>query len=163
MNRRWILFLFAMIMSLSMSFSQPRGNFGIGFVFGDPTGFAWKYRLENTNSVDGVIGFSPFDRFRLHVDYLWESRPFSERNLSLHYGPGAVVGFGRTQYIVYNSGNGYFLRNEEVGFGLRGVIGITYLVKRTPLDVFFEIAPLIVFAPHTGSGIDLSFGGRFYP
>ena len=163
MNRKWIVFLLVTIACFSTTFGQPRGNFGVGFVFGDPTGFAWKFRLSGENALDGVVGFSPFDRFRLHVDYLWETEPFTERHLSLHYGPGAVFGFGRTEYVVYNSRNGYFLRSEAVGFGVRGVIGITYLVKKTPIDVFFEMAPLIIFAPHTGTGIDISFGGRFYP
>ena len=140
--------------------SQYR-SFGLGFVFGEPTGIAWKYHINNINAIDGVIGFSPYDRFRVNIDYLWQSHPFSEERLALHYGPGVAFGFGRTDYVVYNR-NGYFLRNENLGFGVRGVAGITYLIKNTPLDIFFELAPVIIFTPTTGSGIDVGFGGRVY-
>jgi hypothetical protein len=136
-------------------------SLGMGFVFGEPTGIAWKYRLNTVNSIDGVIGFSPYDRFRLNLDYLWQSHPFNEQRLALHYGPGVAFGFGRTNYIVYNR-NGYFLRNEDIGLGIRGVAGVNYLIKNTPLDVFFELAPVVIFTPATGSGIDVGFGGRVY-
>lgn len=163
MKKTGIWLFVATIMCSWISFGQPRGSFGVGLVFGDPTGLAWKYRMNNANVIAGIVGFSPFDRFRLGVDYLWQSRPFDEPDLSLHYGPGVAVGFGRTVYVVNSGRNGYFLRNQEVGFGVRGVFGITYVVKKTPLDIFFEIAPIIIFAPTTGTGIDVGFGARFYP
>ena len=77
-------------------YSQHGGRFGIGAVFGEPTGIAWKYHLDGVNSIDGGVGLS-------------------------------------------------------------------YLVKNSPIDLFFEIAPLLVFAPGPGSGIDLGFGIRAYP
>src|SRR5258706_15829878 len=105
----------------AIAFGQ--GKFGVGFVVGDPTGVAWKYKMNSSNVIDGAVGFSPFDRYRVHVDYLWHSYPFNEPNLALHYGPGVAFGFGRTEYIVVSNGR-YLFRDEEVGFGFRGDIGL---------------------------------------
>ena len=59
-------------------FAQNRGGtFGFGFILGEPTGLAWKYKLSRANALDGVIGFSPGNRFRIHVDYLWKAYPVS--------------------------------------------------------------------------------------
>ena len=155
---------FLTVSILMFLFSVPagaQGRFGAGFVFGEPTGIAWKYRINQVNAIDGAIGFSPFDRYRIHVDYLWHSFPFRDQNLSLHYGIGAATGFGRTDYIVVSGKRTYVLRNQEIGLGARAVTGLTYLIPKTPLDLFFELAPLIIFNPGTGMGIDVGFGGRF--
>src|SRR5690349_12060164 len=63
---------------------HAQGRFGAGFMFGEPTGISWKYRINQSNAVDGGIGFSPFDRYRIHADYLWQSTPFREPQLALY-------------------------------------------------------------------------------
>ena len=128
-----------------------QGKFGVGFVVGEPTGIAWKYRLDPAHAVDGAIGISPNNQFRMHVDYLWQSHPFNERNLALHYGAGVAFGSGRT-----------YLRTQEVGFGLRGVGGVDYMIRNTPLDLFFELGPMLLLTPNSGSGVDLGFGARVF-
>lgn len=145
-----------------VTFGQEEGRFSGGFVLGEPTGLAWKYDINRTNALAGAIGFSPFDRYRMHVDYLWQTQPFDERNLGLHYGAGMAFGFGRTGYIVYSGRNAYFFRDRDIGFGVRGVVGLNYMIPRSPVNLFFELAPLIVFTPNSGSGVDAGFGVRFY-
>jgi hypothetical protein len=163
LSYRIYLIAACLCMIVATGSGQERGEVGIGFVVGDPTGFSWKVRLRGGNAIDGVVGFSPFDRFRLHADYLWDSRPFNEKNLSLYYGPGIAFGFGRTEYVVISNRNGLLLRNEELGFAIRGLFGISYLIRRSPVEVYFELAPLIIFTPGTGSGLDVGFGARLYP
>ncbi len=156
------LFILLFIALCCTAISQPQGRLGAGFVVGEPTGIAWKYRLNETNAVDGVLGFSPYDRYRLQVDYLWQTFPFEERKLGIHYGLGAAFGFGRIRYVVYDPGNGYYVREDNMGFGVRGVVGLDYMIQKTPLDVFFEVAPVVALTPDPGSGIDVGFGMRFY-
>jgi hypothetical protein len=139
-----------------------QGNFGFGLIIGEPTGIAWKYKINYLNAIDGAIGFSPYDRFRIHADYLWQARPFQDEHLALHYGIGAAVGFGNTTYYDEHD-HAYFLRHEELGFGARVVVGLTYAIPRSPVDLFFEMAPLIVATPEPGFGIDLGLGARVYP
>ncbi len=139
---------------------QQASRLGAGFVLGEPTGISWKYRINETNAVDGSIGFSPYDRYRIDVDYLWQAHPFNERRLGLHYGAGVAFGFGRTDYIVYDGG--YIFRDRELGFAARGVVGLNYIVPRSPVELFVEVAPLIIMTPVSGSGVDAGFGARFY-
>jgi hypothetical protein len=142
------------------SAQYAQGRFGVGFIVGEPTGVAVKYRIGQSNAVDGAIGISPYNQFRIHADYLWQSHPFHEQGLGLHYGAGAAFGTGRTNY-VYSPNVGYF-RTHEIGFGLRGVLGMNYLIRNAPLDLFLEAAPIIVIAPGSDFGVDLGFGARVY-
>jgi hypothetical protein len=143
--------------------ADAQGRFGFGCIVGEPTGLSWNYRMANMSAVDGAIGFSPYDRFRMHADYLWHSYPFSEQNLALHYGVGAALGFGRSDYLVIDRRT-YILRREELGFGVRTVIGVTYLIPRSPVDLFLEVAPIFIMIPRPpGFGIDVGLGARVYP
>ena len=141
---------------------HAQDKFGFGIIIGEPTGLAWKYNINHINAIDGAIGFSPYDRFRIHADYLWHAHPFDEDHLALHYGLGAAFGFGRTDYFVAQRGS-YVLHNGDLGFGARVVVGLTYMIPRSPVDLFFEVAPVIVAAPGPGFGFDLGLGARVYP
>lgn len=156
-----IVVVFALI-ALSSATGASQNKFGAGFIFGEPTGVSWKYRMNSSRAVDGAIGFSPYDRFRVHVDYLWQSHPFTEQRLSVHYGVGAAAGFGRTDYVLVSDGGRYIFREREIGFGMRGVMGLTYLIPDSPLDMFFEVAPLMILTPDAGMGVDAGLGARVY-
>jgi hypothetical protein len=138
---------------------QRGGQFGAGVVLGEPTGIAWKYRINSVNAVDGAVGFSPYNSYRVHVDYLWQTFPFEERNLGIHYGAGIAFGGGDRAYTYRG---GVLFRHDELGFGLRGVVGLDYLIRNSPVDLFFELAPLVVLTPTSDSGIDVGFGARVY-
>src|ERR1051325_7016977 len=157
----------AMLLALSFAavtpvLAQQGGRLGAGLVFGEPAGIAWKYQISDRNAVDGSIGSSPYDRYRINAAYLWQSSPFNEPRLARHYGVGGALGFGRTDYLFVDGRNSYLFRTQDLGFGVRGVVGMTYLVPRTPMDLFLEVAPLMILAPGTGMGIDAGFGARFY-
>ncbi len=137
-------------------FSPSQGRFGIGVVFGEPTGLTGKYWLTGSTAIDGSLGYSFFDRFRMNIDYLvHDNKAFEAPEFSLYYGiGGSILG-----------GEGYVTRSRvgTFGIGARGVLGGTYLFPRAPLDVFLEIAPVVVLAPPVGLAIDLNLGIRVYP
>lgn len=140
--------------------SSAQGRVGFGFVLGVPTGVAWNYKTGRNNAIDGAIGVLPDDRLRIHMDYLWHSHPFRDDRLSLHYGPGVVFGFSRDGSERRDRS---LFGENQTGVGLRGVLGLTYEVTSAPLDLFFELGPVIVLAPRTASDVDIGFGTRFYP
>lgn len=154
-----VLFVFIMCPRLA----DAQGRVGIGFIIGDPTGFSLKYKISNMNSLDGALGFSPFDRFRIHADYLWISRPFSDQQFSFTYGAGVAIGFGSSDYIVSRGRHVYFSRDVPTGFGVRVPVGLSYMIPRSPVELTLELAPMVIFAPDGGVGIDGGLAVRFYP
>lgn len=140
-----------------------QGRVGIGFIVGDPTGFSLKYKVSAANALDGALGFSPFDRFRIHADYLWISRPFNDQQFSFTYGAGAAVGFGNSEYVVSRGRYLYFTRDVPTGFGIRVPVGLSYMIPRSPVELTLELAPIVIFAPDGGIGIDGGLAVRFYP
>ncbi len=156
--------LIVLALAATVCYTTPasaQGKFGVGFGFGEPTGISWKYRINESNAVDGGIGFSPYNDFRFHVDYLWQAYPFTERHLSLYYGVGAVVGSGRNGYYVPYRG-GYLFTRDEIGFAARVPVGLSYLIPRSPLDLYVEFAPMVIFTPASDFAADGALGIRFY-
>ena len=135
----WFCVLAAILFSSATA--QTQGRFGAGIMFGEPTGAAWKYNLSQQNTLAGGVGISPSNEFRAHVDYLWYSAPFSEPRLRVHYGPGAALG--------------------EDMFGIRGDVGLTYLIQDSPIDIFLEIAPTLDLANGGELRLMGGFGGRY--
>ena len=160
---RNILLGVLLLLGCGSALAQPPGRFGFGFILGEPTGLSWKYKMSRANALDGAIGFSPGNRFRIHVDYLWSAYPFRDPEFSLHYGVGAVIGFGETWFVQHGHNGGYWAGTTDLGFGVRVPFGIDYSIPRSPVEIFFELAPIVIFAPAAGVAIDVGLGVRFYP
>jgi hypothetical protein len=158
----WALIVVAM-MVICAGRARTQGKFGVGVIIGEPTGFAWKYKVSGANAFDGAIGLTPGDRFRFHFDYLWEKRSFQEEHLLLHYGAGIAFGTGGSQYLALNRGDTYVVVDRTLGFALRGVVGLTYEFPRSLFDAFVELAPLLLVTPAGGLGFDAAVGVRVYP
>ena len=155
------LLLITCLITIGSSHSHAQGSFGVGLILGEPTGISWKYKLNRRNAFDGAIGISPFDRMRLQVDYLWMSRPFNDQSFIFSYGVGMAVGFGE-RYVTGRRGVfGSFA--SDAGFAARVPLSLTYDIPRSPVELGFEIAPLIIFGPNSGFGMDGGILIRFYP
>ena len=139
------------LLSLSISsYSQDHG-FGIGMIVGEPTGISIKGWLNATSAVDGGLAWSfvKGSSFHIHADYLLHSFDVfkSTERIPLYYGIG-----GRIK--VSNSG--------QSRLGARGVIGLGYIFSTAPIDLFFEVAPILELAPETDLSINAGLGARFY-
>jgi hypothetical protein len=141
--------------SAAEGISRTRGLFGIGVVLGEPTGISGKYWLDEHTAIDGAFGYSFGDRFRFSMDYLIHTNAFDSPQLPFYYGLGGAMA-GDRGYIAKS-------RSGDFALGARGVIGVSYLFKRAPLDAFLEIAPIIFIAPPLGLSMDFCFGIRVYP
>lgn|SRR5512141_2515613 len=160
---RNILLGLLLLLAVGSGAAQAQGRFGFGFILGEPTGLSWKYKMSRANALDGALGFSPGDRFRIHVDYLWFAYPFSDPNFSLHYGVGAAIGFGETWFVEHGHADGHWVGTTDLGVGVRVPFGINYAIPRSPVELFFELAPIVVLGPSAGVAIDVGLGVRFYP
>ncbi|HEX3072364.1 MAG TPA: hypothetical protein VHP30_02005 [Ignavibacteriales bacterium] len=144
----------------------PQGKkLGFGIILGDPTGGTLKYWMNNQNSLNFSIGASYFGSPRVGADYVWHFNAFDTRFIRLYAGPGVVLGFGEGDGIIYEVKKDKFFYREDKGAGLavRGIFGVNFNLAEAPMDIFFELGPLIGLAPEFGSAFDAAFGFRFYP
>lgn len=158
----YLLLIIFFMLTLSHTEAQNK-KFGLGVIIGEPTGLSAKLWVSNNNALAFGLGWSvqghPFYRFDSHydrvtrtdiqVDYLWHSfNAISHNNqFPLFYGIGGKISTERG----YNG-----------TFGVRGVLGIVWLPHSTPLDIFIEVAPILLLVNSTGFGIDAAIGARYF-
>jgi hypothetical protein len=159
-------YLSGMVVCMLLTIAQPvaaqdRGV-GVGFIIGEPTGLSLKIWTSRENALDFGLGvgvggdrisyegnYNDGSRVHFHMDYLWHSFNAirSTEKFPLYYGIGAR----------FNSGGNY-----DASFGIRGVFGLAWYPRSTPLDIFVELVPVLQITPSTGFGIDAGFGMRFF-
>ena len=136
-----------------------KGTFGVGLIVGEPIGVTAKLYLTDDRAVQGAVG-SAFigGGLQLHADYVFHPYILQSRDsfvLPVYVGPGVRV-------IDYNNGG----NNTAWALGVRGVAGMLFDFKNEPLDVFFEIAPVLEYKFSSGAGFQLSLnvgvGIRYY-
>ncbi len=130
--------------------AQPRG-FGVGIILGEPTGFSFKGWTSETNAIDGGLAwsFAHETSFHVHADYLWHAFHVfkTTETIPVYYGIGGRIKTGRS---------------EDARVGVRVVVGIEYIFRNAPVDLFFEVAPIVDFAPSTDLDGNAGIGARFY-
>lgn len=157
MKKRYLLLIaFALLFSAQQATAQEK-NFGLGVMVGEPSGISAKLWTSNDNALAFGLGWSTYhpryddsgSRIHFHMDYLWHSFDAirSEEQFAFHYGIG-----GRFKDRGGDNGS----------LAVRGVAGLNWLPRDTPIDIFFEVAPSLELTPSTGFGIDGALGARFY-
>ncbi len=145
----------------AQSFSSPGKKFGFGIMVGDPLGATLKFWTKPENAFVVDIGASYFGSPRIGVDYLWHFNAFKTQIVNLYAGPGGVIGVGEGNGFWYDGK--YHRSKGNVGLGARGVVGVNFVPRETPIEAFFEIGVLVALAPEFDSGLDVGLGIRFYP
>ncbi len=162
-----ILILVGLFVHINHSFAQgPRGrDFGFGIILGDPTGGTIKNWFNNENALTASIGGSYFGAPRIGADYLWHFDAFNSAIVKMYAGPGVVIGIGEGKgyWHKHDEDRFYFRGSGETGFAIRGIIGVNIIPRRTPIEIFFELGPLIGISPGFGTAFDVGLGIRFYP
>ena len=157
MKKRVILLSVFMALA-SVAWTSPvlhSRKFGLGLVAGEPSGLSWKYWQGTANAFDGNIAWSFFDAgyFRANADYLWHNYgaiEVEQGRMPLYYGIGATLW------------GGHFHDHHGANIGVRGVIGLEYIFKDAPFDIFIELAPTMDIVPATGLWLQGGLGARFY-
>ena len=124
-------------------------GFGLGLIFGEPTGISGKYFLSEKNAIDGAVAwsFSGDGYFRIHADYLWHFYVINvpKGEMPFYVGAGAKIGIG-----------------DDFHLGIRVPLGIAYHFANAPLDIFLEVVPGIGLLPDTDFDFDSAIGIRYY-
>ena len=142
-----------------------KGTFGLGIILGEPTGITAKLYLKDDQAVQAAIGSAFISGgFSAHADYVFhpyilQSRPSFV--LPVYVGPGVRL-------IDYTSGRSDAAGNNTSAFalGVRVVGGLLFDFKTVPLDVFFEVAPVLEYQFGSGGGgaikLNVGAGVRYY-
>ncbi|MBM3284563.1 MAG: hypothetical protein FJY81_01685 [Candidatus Aminicenantes bacterium] len=114
--------------------SGQTNRYGLGIVVFEPTGLTGKVWLNKSSALDAAIGWStlPGHHLHLHADYLFYEYRFhsdSQVDFSFYLGAGGKV-------IFQEHDNAWF----------RVPLGIDFLSKKSPLNIFFEVVPSFNFS-----------------
>ncbi len=133
--------------------AQDRG-LGIGVIVGDPTGLSAKIWTTQRNALQFALAWRTQDPFlgtrvSFSGDYLWHSFDAikSTERFPVFYGAGLELA----------SGGGF-----ESALGIRGVVGIAWLSRTAPFDIFIQVVPVLVMTPSTDLELGAGIGARFF-
>ena len=129
--------------------AQERG-FGLGIILGEPTGISAKKWLNSHSAIDGAVAWSLVtpSSFHLHADYLFHDFNIfnvKKGKLPLYFGIGFRVRIGNEDRI-----------------GIRIPVGICYIFEQAPLDIFYELGPVLDLTPVTKLRLTSSIGIRYF-
>jgi hypothetical protein len=127
-----------------------QGTFGLGIILGEPTGVSAKVFLTDRTAVDMAAAWSFSDEAALHLhgDFLLHNFDLIEveqGRLPVHFGIGARVKF-----------------EDDSKFGVRIPVGLTYIFQSAPVDIFFEVVPILDLVPDTEFDLNAALGARFF-
>ncbi|MFN3198853.1 MAG: hypothetical protein ACE366_10640 [Bradymonadia bacterium] len=126
-------------------------SFGAGVILGDPTGLSAKYFIDRTHALDGALDYDFADEaYHLHVGYLLHLSPFKK-----DFVPYVGIG-GRLRIRDRDD------KKDEERLGARAPLGIAWMPKHTPIDVFLEVAPVLNVLPDSDIDIDAGLGIRYW-
>ena len=129
--------------------SQDKG-FGLGIILGEPTGLSLKSWIGSKTALDFAVAwsFANNDSLHLHADYLIH-------NFNL-------LKVKKGELLFYYGIGGRIKTEKKSRVGIRVPIGISYIFEKIPLDIFFELAPLLDLVPDTNFEITGGIGIRYY-
>ncbi len=133
---------------------EPKG-LGVGLVLGQPTGVAVAQRFGTVGLLQGGIGYDFADEsLHLSGDYIQNVAVLrSESTPKMRYAFSVGLG-GR---ILAGSGE------RLDGLGVRVPVGLTFLPLENALDVYFELAPVVLLYPSVDATLEGALGFRIYP
>jgi hypothetical protein len=160
--RKLVIIAIVALASTAATERSARADVGLGAFFGEPTGLDVKIGLAERSSLDILVGWysdwrHDFDRGAYgHVTYLL--RPFEGHGESITV--PLRLGIGGA---VYDQG-GHF--NDDLNLAARFPFEIALMFRRTPLEIYFEIAAKITVIDegdnHPTADLDGGIGIRFY-
>ncbi|MDZ7794790.1 MAG: hypothetical protein U5P10_14210 [Spirochaetia bacterium] len=129
--------------------ATAEGNFGLGAMVGEPSGITGKLYLSNNIAVDATVSWSFIsDKLYVHSDYL-------------HHFPG-IFGSDIPTLAGYTGIGGMIELKDNPEIGLRIPFGLSFTIPDAPVELFFEIVPMVLLAPETDGALNGGLGARYY-
>jgi hypothetical protein len=155
MRRIWSVLVVAgllICLSANQTAAQRRGV-GLGVIIGEPTGISLKSWLSSSTALAmaAAWSFSDYEAFQVHLDYVLHHPRLVEPNFPFYYGIGGRLKLHDTH-----------ADKNDAHFGVRIPLGLTYLFRDVPLDMFIEVVPILDLVPDTDVTLNAAVGMRFY-
>lgn len=149
MKKTIFLLLLAILVFPIVSMAQDSG-FGAGIVVGEPTGLSFKNWVSPRGAVDFAVAwsFGNDDALHVHIDYLFHN--FSLFNVE------------KGDLVFYYGIGGRVKAEKKSRIGIRIPIGVSYLFERDPVEIFFELGPILDLSPGTEFFVTGGIGFRYY-
>lgn len=149
----FLLLLLAGIGEIRAGFQEK--ILGLGFFLGAPSGISFKMWTSDIGAIDGAVAweFGRRDILIIYVDFLkhnFEKFHVRKGSLPFYYGIGTRLKIAETK------------EKQENKLGIRGVAGIAYILETRPVEVFFELAPVLDIIPTIELEAAGGMGIRFY-
>jgi hypothetical protein len=132
---------------LSGTVTAQNAGFGLGVILGEPTGLSCKLWTGRSTAIDGAAAwsFGEEDALHIHADYLFHNFSLIKGNIPIYFGIG---------------GRAKFEKKSKVG--VRIPLGIDFILSEAPLDIFFELVPLLDLVPATDFDVNGGIGVRYF-
>lgn len=158
-----LIMSFLILTPESNAFSPKGRNFGIGVIVGEPTGLTAKIWTQKDIALALSIGNSYLGSLRIGMDYLWHFNAFNSSAVNLYAGPGVAVGIGESSGWWYkDKDQKWYKGSDEIGLGVRGVLGINIVPRDSPIEIFGEAGLMVGVLPGTYANFEGALGIRFY-
>jgi len=140
---------------LALPVTARAEGFGIGFFLGEPTGLDLKIDLQRRSALDVVLGITSIrDRDPLYAHLTYLVTPF--------------IGQGQAVRVPLRLGIGGAIYGDsnDINVGVRVPVELGLAFRRTPLEIYGELALLLTLVDENDNAerLDLQGGGglRFY-
>jgi hypothetical protein len=148
--KKLIIILVVLAFLSPCSAAAQDSGIGLGVILGEPTGVSLKSWVGRREAFDIAVAWS-FEgegAIHIHADYLMHNfRLFriEKGDLVFCYGIGARV---KTE--------------DKTQIGVRFPFGLSYLFEKDPLEIFFELGPIMNLSPKTRFRMTTCVGIRYY-
>ena len=148
--KKILFFVFLFIIFLQMSLLAQNKQFGLGIILGEPTGLSAKLWTTSTNAFDfgAAWSFKGDGHLLLQADYVW------------HMFDLIRVSSGKLPFYVGIGGR--VILRDDPDVGVRIPFGLDYIFADAPVDIFFELVPILDLAPETDFDLGGGIGARFW-
>ena len=145
-----ILLLLLLCTIMIGSVHAQTSGVGVGLILGEPTGISFKSWMNSSYALNGAAAWSFVNTgaVHIHADYVFHNFDLFHRDvgkMAFYYGLG-----GRLK-LTNNS-----------RLGVRVPLGLNYMLKDNPLDIFLEVVPMLDLAPATTFTVNAAIGIRYF-